>query len=265
MHHTPAMRPASGPRAQHGFTLVELLVVVAIIALLLAVLLPSLRKARDRAKRAACAANLHELAHAWHMYLQDHADRFLTGLNANINYGGRQGIPLAEYGGNRAAPVPKPLNVYFKYEPVLYDGGEVFKCPADTGGNIAPKTFFEFYGTSYTANYMLVGGADVLVPSQFGACRNVMTRVDLRLPDLTRTRISNESRLMLVGDGGWANTWAPSNSKKVEWHRKAATHNVAFMDGHVEFLRIHKGLHVTTEYTVIPFWDLQDDACRCQR
>ena len=54
-----------------GFTLIELLVVVAIIALLVAILLPSLKEAREQARVAVCQSNLHQLSVGFYTYVED--------------------------------------------------------------------------------------------------------------------------------------------------------------------------------------------------
>lgn len=54
-----------------GFTLVELLVVLAVVAVLLSILIPSLRKARVTAFRAGCASNLRQINLGLNMYLDD--------------------------------------------------------------------------------------------------------------------------------------------------------------------------------------------------
>jgi len=56
-------------RNKKGFTLIELLVVIAIIALLVSILMPSLNKARELAKRAGCAMNLSSLGKGYAMYV----------------------------------------------------------------------------------------------------------------------------------------------------------------------------------------------------
>jgi prepilin-type N-terminal cleavage/methylation domain-containing protein len=61
-------------RLQTGFALIELLVVIAIMALLMAILYPVLSEARQQARRAACAANLHQVGVAIHLYAQDYDD-----------------------------------------------------------------------------------------------------------------------------------------------------------------------------------------------
>ena len=59
-----------------GFTLIELLVVVAIIALLISILLPSLSRARELAKRAVCASNQRGIGQGMHIYSNDNQEWF---------------------------------------------------------------------------------------------------------------------------------------------------------------------------------------------
>jgi len=69
-----------------GFTLIELLVVIAIIAVLMAILMPSLNRAREQGKRAACLNNLRQLGLAWIAYAGDNDDRIMNG-EAEYNTG----------------------------------------------------------------------------------------------------------------------------------------------------------------------------------
>ena len=70
--------PSSPPRRQHprGFTLVELLVVIGIIAILIGVLLPALSKAQQQARQVACMANMRSLGQAVAIYQSENKGAF---------------------------------------------------------------------------------------------------------------------------------------------------------------------------------------------
>ena len=85
-----------------GFTLIEMLVVVGILAVLTALLFPVLGTVRENGRRAACQSNLHQIGLAMQQYLQDNDHRYPP---TNIEF-----------------PNPYPLLAYVR------DGG-VFLCP----------------------------------------------------------------------------------------------------------------------------------------
>lgn len=72
----PEREVDGSPPPAAAFTLLELLVVVAIIAVLAGMLLPALARAQGTARKAACVGQLHQLGLGWQVYLDDHADRF---------------------------------------------------------------------------------------------------------------------------------------------------------------------------------------------
>jgi len=69
---------------QKGFTLIELLIVVGIIALLVSILMPALRAAKERSKRILCTSQLHQMGVVFTQYAQDFND-FFPIFNYNNN------------------------------------------------------------------------------------------------------------------------------------------------------------------------------------
>ena len=68
---------------RRAFTLIELLVVISIIALLLSILMPGLKRAKDLAKRTICATRLRQVGTAMVNYSLDYDDKLPDSLDQN--------------------------------------------------------------------------------------------------------------------------------------------------------------------------------------
>jgi prepilin-type N-terminal cleavage/methylation domain-containing protein/prepilin-type processing-associated H-X9-DG protein len=140
-----ARRPARC-RRRGAFTLVELLVVIGIIAILVAMLLPALTKARNQAMTVQCASNLRQLMQAQTMYNQEFKYKMIPA----VTVGQLWHVVLKNYLGSA-------LNAKQSKDEMTQD--PIYLCPAapqrvDEGNKGPSNNPFEAYYTEY-----LTGGA----------------------------------------------------------------------------------------------------------
>ena len=123
--------PGKGP---HCFTLVELLTVMAVMAILVSLILPGLRDAYRGAYMAQCVNNAHQITLAWTTYLEDENGFF---VNSNPNDPGR---PAWVGPGN--APSSLSLGLMWPY---LSDPN-AFRCPMDPTDHVRTYSLNGFLG-----------------------------------------------------------------------------------------------------------------------
>ncbi len=189
----------SPPRREAAFTLVELLVVVAIIAILAAILFPVFARARENARRSSCQSNLKQMGIGLLQYTQDYDERFPMGLSTD--------------GLGSFSTTFDHIQPYLKSR-------QIGICPSDGD---APDVALGLPGTtpiSYTANQKLTTAPG------FG---------DAPSPSLAQ--IGQSARLPALWDAinASANPMAP-DVKVNRRHFDGA--NCLFADGHVKWAKV---------------------------
>lgn len=211
-------------KAGKGFTLIELLVVIAIIALLLAILIPSLKRAKEAGMRAMCLANLRSLSQIVHLYASDHDGRVPSGntggIYAWVNHNG-----LAYYNVDNDPVMEEQQKEAIRRGllwPYCSGAIKLFRCPTGRLGSARTYSIPDSFAYDIP---------DLLDTS--GATKAMLIE--------NITTIKNTGGRMLFIDEGWATpvSWSIFYDEPRWWdvvpERHASGTNLSFVDCHSEY------------------------------
>ncbi len=173
-----------------SFTLIELLIVVAIIAVLVSILLPALSEARKSAQQIACSTNLHEMSYGVQLYMNDYNDCF---------------PPYRTY----LSPTTSRMWPHIMFALKYIHETKIYACPGFNADKSSTKFLTEvpgdltlhqwipsniFYYVHYGINFAYIGGCIHWVP-QPTQYASISYSVPARLP-----MVEKPTRTIMFGD-----------------------------------------------------------------
>ncbi len=220
------------------FTLIELLLVIAVISILASMLLPALNQARGRARATTCLNNMHQIGKGFMSYMDDNKNYLIFGgyVNPPITWWMPWGCFILDDPGNA-----ETVKVSAKYIPA-----KTAICPETTGK----------YANPWSANGLvnLTGTADADYQNNIGGKASSIGR-KLCFSNGNGTwyrfdRLKQPSAAIIYGDATtWSATALPSNYEFRANHantggvlhtRHGNRANVLFADGHIGTLTAMK-------------------------
>ena len=225
-----------------GFTIMELLVVTAVIGILVGLILPAMSKAKASAKRTVCLNHLRQIAFGVRMYADDMQDVGPAKISERKSLDGWTAYKqlVKNYVGQNTASSPED---------------KLFACPADT-------YHYDFNAASPTA-YAYIGQpvhrrawSDYSSYAFNGGNTRTNTETGAPFPGIAGRKLSSireplKTILLAEMPAYYCYSWHAPQNPKVPHYFRDALNMVAFVDGHVSYIKIYydpKQLHEAWQY-----------------
>jgi prepilin-type N-terminal cleavage/methylation domain-containing protein len=211
---------------KRAFTLVELLVAIALIAILATLLLPLLSRAKRKALQTQCMSNQKQIGSAYVMYAGEAQDSFPTHPDW-VSVGGDDG----QYPGFVPAS-KRPLNH-------CVSNRKIFDCPSDHGDALfSVSNCFAYYGNSYLVQFagtnLPVDPEDPTKRYCFRVRSVTAAEGDVATPMKLTQTAGSPAKKIVQGDMPWHPNRGSTDPRSI-WHNDRGKYywTMLYMDGHV--------------------------------